>query len=292
MRRSLIALMLAVTAACSNQVSPPRAEPSATTPTATASPSPVAFRFAAVGDIGDGSVAEKRVADAIAAEHDRRPLDLLLLLGDMVYPDGDPAEVDKKFRAPYASVLGAGIEVAAVLGNHDVMTDAGAIADAFGMPGRWYKLTRGPVDLFALDSSTGTIGASQLAWFEAALTGSTAKWKVVFMHVPAFSAGRHGANPALQQALVPLLDRFDVSLVITGHDHDYQRSVPIRGTVHVVSGGGCCPRPVGTASYTARSATGLHFVVVEANDERLSLEAIAVDGKILDRSVIAGAEPG
>ncbi|MGH2794449.1 MAG: metallophosphoesterase family protein [Actinomycetota bacterium] len=288
MRRCLIALLLAVTAACSNDPSPPQTQPSPTTasPSPSASPSPVLLRFAAVGDVGDGSAAEKRVADAIAAEHARRPLDLLLLLGDLVYPDGDPAEVDKKFRTPYASVFAAGIDLAAVLGNHDIMTDAGAIADAFGMPGRWYKLTRGPVDFFALDSSTGTIGSGQLQWFEAALAGSRARWKIVFMHVPAFSAGRHGPNPALQQALVPLLERYDVPLVITGHDHDYQRSVPIRGTVHVVSGGGCCPRPVGTASYTARSGTGLHYVLIEVTEARLSLEAITVDGERLDRAVI------
>ena len=286
-RRTGVALILAFAVACTSQPPVPRSQPSPTpTPTSTASPSSVLFRFAAVGDFGDGSAAEKRVADAIAAEHARRPLDLLLLLGDMVYPDGDPAEVDKKFRAPYASVLQAGIDTAAVLGNHDIMTDADAIADAFGMPGRHYRLAGGPVELFALDSSTGAIDRRQAAWFGAALAASRARWKIVFMHVPAFSAGRHGPNPGLQETLVPLLDRYDVSMVITGHDHDYQRSVPIRGTVHVVSGGGCCPRPVGTASYTARSATGLHFVVVEVSDAGVSLEAISVDGTVLDRAAI------
>lgn len=286
-RRTLVALFLAVATACSSTPTSPRLQPSPTTGSPTASPSGVSFRFAAVGDIGDGSPAQKQVADAIAAEHARRPLDLLLLLGDLVYPDGDPAEVDKKFRTPYASVFEAGIDMAAVLGNHDIMTDAEAMADAFGMPARYYTIARGSVELFALDSSRGTIDQSQVAWFEAALAASRARWKIVFMHVPAFSAGRHGPHPALQQALVPLLDRFDVQMVITGHDHDYQRSVPIRGTVHVVSGGGCCPRPVGTASYTARSATGLHYVVVEVSETGLVLEAIAVDGTVIDRAVIA-----
>ena len=286
-RRTVVALILALAAACSSQSPAPRAQPSPTpAPTSTASPSPAVFRFAAVGDFGDGSAAEKRVADAIADEHARRPLDLLLLLGDMVYPVGDPAQVDKKFRAPYASVLQAGIDTAAVLGNHDIMTDADAISDAFGMPGRYYTLVRGPVELFALDSSTGAIDRRQAAWFATALGASRARWKIVFMHVPAFSAGRHGPHPALQESLVPLLDRYDVQMVITGHDHDYQRSVPIRGTVHVVSGGGCCPRPVGTEPYTARSATGLHFVVVEVSEVGLSLEAIGVDGTVLDRAVI------
>ena len=286
-RRALVVLVLAFVAACTNHAAPTQTPPSPKpSPTDTGSASPVALRFAAVGDFGDGSAAEKRVADAIAAEHARRPLDLLLLLGDMVYPDGDPAQIDKKFRTPYAGVSEAGIDTAAVLGNHDIMTDPEAIADAFGMPGRYYSLTRGPVEFFALDSSAGTIDRRQKAWFAAALAASGARWKIVFMHVPAFSAGRHGPSPALQDALVPLLDRYDVQMVITGHDHDYQRSVPIRGTVHVVSGGGCCPRPVGTASYTARSTTGLHFVVVEVTDEGLTLEAIAVDGRVLDRAVI------
>lgn len=286
-RRALVALVLAFVAACSSEPAPPRTQPSITaSPTTSVSPSPVLLRFAAVGDFGDGSPAEKQVADAIAAEHVRRPLDVLLLLGDMVYPDGDPAEVDKKFRTPYANVLQAGIDTAAVLGNHDIMTDREAIIDAFGMPGPYYRFTRGPVEFFALDSSTAAIDRRQVAWFEAALAASRARWKIVFMHVPAFSAGRHGPHPALQESLVPLLERYDVQMVITGHDHDYQRSVPIRGTVHVVSGGGCCPRPVGTEPYTARSATGLHFVVVEVSEGGLSLEAIATDGTVLDRAVI------
>ena len=286
-RRALVALSLAFAVACSNQPAPPQTSASPKpSPTNTGSASPVMLRFAAVGDLGDGSAAAKRVADAIVAEHARRPLDLLLLLGDMVYPDGDPAQIDKKFRTPSAGVFEAGIDTAAVLGNHDVMTDPEAIVDAFGMPGRYYNLTRGPVEFFALDSSTATIDRRQAAWLAAALAASSARWKIVFMHVPAFSAGRHGPSPALQDALVPLLDRYDVAMVITGHDHDYQRSVPIRGTVHVVSGGGCCPRPVGTASYTARSATGLHFVAVEVTDDGLALEAIAPDGRVLDRAVI------
>lgn len=286
MRRLLLALLLAL-GACSpaQPASRPAPAPSTLSPTPTAPA--VALRFAAVGDFGDGSANERQVAEAIVAEHGQRPLDLLLLLGDMVYPNGDPSEVDKKFLTPYASVREEGIDTAAVLGNHDIKTDADAIADAFGMPARFYAFSRGGVDFFALDSSTGAIAAPQLRWFESALRRSTARWKVAFMHVPAFSAGQHGPNVALQRALVPLLDRYDVDLMITGHDHDYQRSEPIRGTVHIVSGGGCCPRPVGTSSYTARAITALHFIVIEATAERLSLTAIRVDGTVIDRSVIS-----
>ena len=277
----VVAIMVAV-GACSPSKPAQQAQPTPSVSVPTATPTSSTVRFAAVGDIGDGSNRPALVANAILAGHRERPLDLILLLGDIIYPDGDVAEI-AKFREPYAPLIAEDLEMHVALGNHDIQTDRDAFMDAFDMPARWYTFVRGPVQFFALDSSRGVIEGAQRSWLDRALARSRARWKVVFMHVPMFSSGIHGNNLALQQALQPLFDRYDVSLALAGHDHNYERTQPILGTVYVVSGGGCCPRSTGSQSFTARALTGLHFVVVEAGEDALHIEAFDPEGKSLDR---------
>jgi acid phosphatase len=288
MRRVACALALAVAlASCSGTTAPqhPAAAPPSSPPSS-ATPVPATVRFAAVGDLGDGSAREARVARGIAAEHARRPLDLVLLLGDLIYPDGDPDEYAEKFARPYRPVLEAGIETRAVLGNHDVMTDAPGMAKAFRMPARYYTFARGPVQFFALDSNPGRILGAERAWLRRELARSRAAWKVAFLHVPLYSSGMHGPNTLMQQTFGDLFAGHGVDLVLAGHDHDYERTRPIRGVTYVVSGGGCCPRSVGRSRFTSRSLTGLHFVVVEASASRMLIQALDPDGAVLDRATI------
>ncbi len=55
-------------------------------------------------------------------------------------------------------------------------------------------------------------------------------WIVVQMHQCALSSSTdNGCDVAIRQAWVPLFDKFQVDLVVNGHDHDYERSFPVRG---------------------------------------------------------------
>lgn len=264
--------------------------PSTPSPTTPSPPTPLgAVRFAAVGDVGDGSTNERRVAEAIARAHAREPLDLLLLLGDLIYPRGNPAEFEQKFAEPYRPVTDAGIELRAALGNHDIQTDREAFLERFRMPGRFYAFSRGPVDFYSVDTSRGAVDDEQLAWLDEELTASTAPWRIVFTHVPLFSSGMHGSNLVLQDQLGNLLATHDVALLLAGHDHNYERTEPIQGTVHVIAGTGCCLRRVGRSAFTERSDSRLSFVLVEATPTEIRLEAVAVDGTVFDRHVIAAA---
>lgn len=285
--RRLLAAAVALLAACTG--AGPSPAPVAPTPDPP-SPSvrvPGVVRFAALGDIGDGSRNQRLVASAIAREHARRPLDFVVLLGDLIYPDGHPRRYRTNFARPWREVLDEGIEMHAVLGNHDIQTEADAIMELFAMPARSYTVTRGPVQLFAVDSSAARIDPEQQRWLDAELARSTAPWKIAFTHVPPYSSGSHGNNPALIDQLVPLLERHGVQMLLAGHDHDYERTRPIRGVTYVVSGGGCCPRRVGRSSFTAAAGSRLHFVVLEASGEELSLRAVGADGRVFDRATLS-----
>jgi len=75
----------------------------------------------------------------------------------------------------------------------------------------------------------------QTLWLEATLAQArrnpTVDMIVVFMHqVPmSTSASGNGSDLAIRQAWLPLFDRFEVDLVLHGHEHDYERTYPVRG---------------------------------------------------------------
>ncbi len=249
---------------------------------------PPLLRLAAVGDVGTGDAVERATGELVARVGGSDPFDALVLLGDNVYPNGEPARVGATVLEPFARVLGGGAALLPVLGNHDVRDgNAAGQMEALGMPGRWYSVDLGPVLFVGLDS-TRVDDAHQTAWLERTLAGAEDRRVVVAMHHPAFSAGFHGSEPAVQDVWVPLFGAYEVDLVLSGHDHDYQRSVTIDGVTYVVSGGGARLRPTGAAEFTAFSASVLHFVEIAVWDDRLELRAVGHDGVFDSVRLLAG----
>ena len=80
---------------------------------------------------------------------------------------------------------------------------------------------------------TGYSDGTQLFWLERTLAGHRADrdidWIVVFFHECAFSTcGDHSSDGGVRSALAPLFARYEVDLVVQGHNHLYERSNPIR----------------------------------------------------------------
>lgn len=240
-------------------------------------------RFAVAGDVGTGGSAEYDTAAAMAALESTGEFDALLLLGDNVYPAGDPAALQTNVLDPFDQVLDNGTSLAAALGNHDVQTDDGTgQIDSLGLPGRWYAGQFGPVRVLVVDSTKAS-NADQLAWLEDELPRSTdAAWTVVIQHHPPFSAGYHGSHVPSQQNLVPLYEKYGVDLVLSGHDHDYQQIAPQNGVTYVVSGAAAKLRRTASADFTVMAASTYHFVEIAAFDTRLDLRAVDQHGRIID----------
>lgn len=245
-------------------------------------------RIAVLGDVGTGESDEVAMARRVAALGATDPFDALVLLGDNVYPDGDPTRLGATVFGPFGPVLDAGAELLAVLGNHDAGYADEQVA-ALGMPGRWYQKTIGGVLFLGLDS-TDAENPAQFRWLENTLAASSAEWVIAAMHHPPFSAGLHGSSEDTREAFVPLFEEYGVDLVLAGHDHDYQRSVPIGGVTYVVSGGGAKVRPTGSTDFTAVSAAVLHFVEVAVWADRMELTAISLGGTF-DHAVLNGDAP-
>jgi len=81
----------------------------------------------------------------------------------------------------------------------------------------------------------GYSGGAQTAWLERTLAAGrrdeTVDWIIVQMHQCAASSSStgNGSDLGIREEWLPLFDRYQVDLVLCGHDHDYERSFPLRG---------------------------------------------------------------
>jgi predicted phosphodiesterase len=245
------------------------------------------FRFAVVGDFGEGNRAERRVANAIEDWVEDTGAEALVTTGDNIYPDGDPKYFEEAWREPYGWVKEEGVEIAASLGNHDVEGgEAEEVMDLLEIPRPWYRERVGDVELFVLDGNR--VGdPRQTQWLRDALQGSDGGWQIAVSHQPAFSCSKHGSTPGVVREWVPLFEKNGVDLVLNGHDHSYQRFVS-EGVTYVVTGGG------GAELYGLRACDDGHPDRIEGEDEEhhfvgvfgsskvLRVAAIDEDGDVID----------
>jgi len=134
--------------------------------------------------------------------------------------------------------------------------------EAGGALNMWYSFEHGPVHFTAISSETDYPGApenkhtafshngkfgNQLAWVEADLENAAANratvpWIVVAMHRPIYDLNsvRNGApageSARLQAAFEALFLKYKVDVVLTAHEHCYQRHTPIRSNQPVLAG--------------------------------------------------------
>ncbi|HET6954549.1 MAG TPA: metallophosphoesterase [Acidimicrobiales bacterium] len=252
---------------------------------------PLLLHLAVAGDVGDSGPRIRATGRAVARIDRVQPFDGLVLLGDNVYPSGDPAGLGDSVFGPFAEVLDHA-PLFAVLGNHDVKNgNAPGQVAALGMGGRWWSHDFGDVLLVGLDSNS--VGdAGQRAWLEDTLAASTETWRIVVLHHPPYSAGYQGSSLAVRRAFAPLFERYGVQLVLSGHDHDYQRSKPINGVTYIVSGAAAGSRRTGEDAFTAASFSWHHFTEVAVFADHLVVRAVNQDRRVADEAVIGPGSAG
>jgi 3',5'-cyclic AMP phosphodiesterase CpdA len=258
--------------------------------------------FAAMGDNGSGGRQAMAVASRLANTYTARPFELVALLGDICYYGNIARRFDAVFLRPMKPLIDAGVRFELAIGNHDVAlhhSDAGleeieAELRLLGTPGLYYTTTHGPVAFFYLDSSVpalfGPSASEQRDWLDDALHRSSKQWKIVALHHPPYSSGRHGSTVGARQMLEPILVRHHVDLVLAGHDHHYERTHPQQGVTYVVSGGGCKTSRVGHSSFTAFAQSTLEFLLFDVEGDRLRGTCIRPDGHIVDRFELRARE--
>jgi Calcineurin-like phosphoesterase len=242
-------------------------------------------RFAVIGDSGTGGSSQLRVAQRLAASRAMFPFEFTLMLGDNLYGGERPDDFVSKFERPYKPLLDAGVKFYAALGNHDDPNQR--FYKPFNMNGERYysfKAPQGSVRFFALDSNY--MDKAQLAWLEKELAASDSDWKICFFHHPIYSSGdKHGADVALREQLEPLFLKHGVDLVLTGHEHFYERLKPQKGIQYIISGSAAKLRRgnIGSSEITAKGFDeGYAFMLMEIAGDRLHFQTITDTGRTVD----------
>ena len=242
-------------------------------------------RFAVIGDSGTGGSAQIRVAERLEAARKLFPFTFTLMLGDNLYGSERPDDFVDKFERPYKALLDAGVKFYAALGNHDDPNQR--FYKPFNMNGERYysfKAPQGSVRFFALDSNY--MDKAQLDWLEKELAASDSEWKICFFHHPLYSSGdTHGSDTALREQLEPLFLKHSVDLVLTGHEHFYERLKPQKGINYIISGSAAKLRKgnIGASDLTAKGFDqGYAFLLMEIAGDDLHFQAITDGGRTVD----------
>jgi predicted MPP superfamily phosphohydrolase len=246
------------------------------------------LKFAVLGDFGTGSREQYELAAVMKRVHDQFPYELVTLVGDNLYGSERPQDFKKKFEDPYKPLLDAGVKFYASLGNHDDPQEQRNYK-LFNMDGKRYFSfkpdTKQSVRFFVLESSY--LQPEQVAWFEQELKDSNSDWKIPYFHHPPYSSGeRHGSDPQIRTALEPLFLKYNVSVVLTGHDHFYERTKPQKGIVYFVVGSGGQLRKGNIDKRTGLTAAGNDrdqaFMIAEINGDEMWFNAISRQGQVFD----------
>ncbi|MDJ0572019.1 MAG: metallophosphoesterase [Pleurocapsa sp. MO_192.B19] len=246
------------------------------------------LRFAVLGDVGEASKDQYRLAKTLGCYSEINPFSLVLLTGDNIYENGEIEKIQATFELPYQELLQQDVKFHAVLGNHDIRTKNGEEQisyEKFNMQGRYYTFNQGNVRFFALDTNPEAPWLEQLSWLEQELAITQQPWKVIFGHHQIYSSGKYGINTELIDKLTPLFSRYGVQLYINGHEHHYERTKAIARTTYLTSGAGAKLRPVEKSDWTAYSVSKLSFAVIEVYANRLEILGVGTDGQVFDRGI-------
>lgn len=162
--------------------------------------------------------------------------DVVAALGDLQYDKGELSN----FRRAYGPTWGRfRSRTRPAAGNHEYATPGGAGYFAYwgaraGSRGRgWYSYDLGGWHVVVLNSNCSKVGcargSAQERWLRADLKANPAQCTLAYWHHPRFSSGLHGNDPSVTP-LWRALDAAGADVVLSGHDHSYERFGPQSST--------------------------------------------------------------
>jgi len=248
-----------------------------------------AVDFVALGDCRDGDAEHARIMRAIHGTPD-----FVLMLGDYVPTGSTLDEWSNYFRI--AAPLLSRTAIIPVLGNHEIIAPMGRdlYRSHFALPSRgdaaYYSFDYGGVRVIVLDSNAPIDpGTDQFEFarreLERAGPDPSLRGLFVAIHQGPLSSGRHGELEALHTSgLVDAMREARVDLVLSGHDHMYERG-DSDGLKYIVSGGCGSPlyRANAQAPYQQTFAAAFHFVRVTVSESDIAIDTRRADGSRIER---------
>ncbi|MCC6492388.1 MAG: metallophosphoesterase [Pirellulales bacterium] len=267
------------------------------------------FAFGILSDTQENPHVCKVLSDMLWMQ---RP-NFVIIPGDLVDSGPNKRQWVEEFF-PGMQPLASRVAFFPVLGNHEQNTAHYYNYMSLPEPEYYYAFRYGNAQFFMLDSNKRVDPDSeQYKWLESQLTESTATWKFVSYHHPAYSSdeddygdmwkGESSTHGDLRlRPLVTLYDRYGVDIVWNGHIHSYERTWPLKadkpaeagGTIYMVTGGaGGRLETAGPVKpwFQNNVKHGHHYCLVSVNGRRLEFKAFDLEGRAFDFMTIDKQSP-
>lgn len=232
----------------------------------------------------------------------------MLYGGDIINRAGRDTEWDEWFMA--GSYIFATVPQVLTPGNHDykdLQIDS-HWKYQFTQPGNGPEVVKGTcffvdyknLKVISIDSATeseledenGSALKSQKIWLDSVLAANTKDWVIVTTHLPFYSPKESRDNPLVRKHFQPILEKYGVDMVLSGHDHSYGRGIASDfsekpSIVYVVSVSGPKLYEAGDKKWMQVKGSMLQlFQQISIDGNKLHFKAFTADGELFDEFML------
>lgn len=246
------------------------------------------FNFVVFGDTRTRDELHRKVVQAIS----RNDPDFVIHTGDLVTDGYDTAQWPNFFDIE-RDLLRKTVYFP-VLGNHE--RNNARFHEFFDVQSPYYSFNWGGAHFALLDTDIANwsvspaererFWADQVRWLEQDLQkAAKADFRFLVMHHPPMTAYQVADHMSKETpGLVPLCEKYKVDALFAGHDHNYQHHL-VNGVHYIITGGGGAPlanvdSPI--PGVTQKVEKIEHYVRVKVEGKRARMEAVALDGRLID----------
>ncbi|MDO5014624.1 MAG: metallophosphoesterase family protein [Clostridia bacterium] len=205
------------------------------------------FIFLAIGDPQLGATGINLNANAWIKNLDKIENSVpnpafMISLGDQV----NTSDSDEEYSEFLAPEFMKSVALAPVIGNHD--DDTPDFSEHFGLPnvtpygknaaGSDYYFAWGKTLFLVMNANINDAETHRQMMNEAISKYPDSEYKILCFHQSIYSAGIHATEPGIlskRENFVPLIDEFNIDLVLMGHDHIYTRTPQMKNNQEVKS---------------------------------------------------------
>jgi predicted phosphodiesterase len=243
-------------------------------------------RFIVYGD----SRSQPKIHKQFVRQMIKYDVDFVIHTGDLAVRGDDYQQWDPQFFEPIKGLMER-VPIYIAKGNHEGRN--GNFEKLFVPPGEQnsFAFDYGPLHYFCADNVSNAKEAGGLLHrIVQDAEASKAPWKFVSYHMPSVNCGGHWSD--WQQAdVLPAFARAGIDFAVAGHSHQYERFRPVAPpeptgsyVTYMTAGGGGAPlASVQRTNLHACAERAYHFCLFHIKGDTLTVEAIGVNGRILDR---------
>jgi predicted phosphodiesterase len=256
------------------------------------------FIFGAYGDTRRGGQVRDSAHVKVLRQMLKHNVRFAIHSGDLVSRNTEANWDDYFDCTTRATSFGCSVPIFSVMGNHDkgqMYYDNSILPRNPNGTSSYYSFNYGSVHFTAINTleEYEKPDSPQYQWIATDLASPEAQgatFRIVFLHHPPYtSLGGHASDMNVRAVLSPLFEQNGVDIVFAGHNHFYERSVPVNGTVYIVAGAAGAPLYdfKSKEPFSAFQEKASHFCKLSVERDTMRLWMIREDGEVRDSLVIA-----